>query len=203
VEGSILGTPAYMAPERFSNKLYDGRSDVYSLGVTLYQMLEGRLPFVATGDPMSLAMMHLNDPPPRLTGGPGHTPGLLQALIERTLAKRPEARPTAAEFASLLAQTVAALGEAARSRHMAVGAPEVSGSAEPQALTLDAAQAALAGSAPTLEDSAALAAAETREAAAALTGATETLDAGAPTAHTQKAVPPLPQAAGADKSETG
>jgi eukaryotic-like serine/threonine-protein kinase len=43
--GSLVGTPLYMAPERLTNKPYDGRADVYSLGVMLYEMLCGCLPF--------------------------------------------------------------------------------------------------------------------------------------------------------------
>jgi CheY-like chemotaxis protein len=61
VEGGIVGTPAYMAPERFRGAVLDGKSDVYSLGVMLYQMLSGRLPFdVYDADLLAVAMMHLN-----------------------------------------------------------------------------------------------------------------------------------------------
>src|SRR5262249_36060406 len=45
VTGGLLGTPTYMAPERLENKPYDGKADVYSLGIMLYRMLAGRVPF--------------------------------------------------------------------------------------------------------------------------------------------------------------
>lgn len=113
VEGAILGTPAYMAPERFSNKPFDGKSDVYSLGVTLYQMLEGRLPFVATGDPMAVAMMHQNDPLPPLTAVAAAAREPLHFLIQRAMAKRPENRPSAGELAGELRRVVDVLGDKA------------------------------------------------------------------------------------------
>ena len=76
VEGSLLGTPAYMAPERLAGQPYDGRSDVYSLGVTLYEALTGRLPFVAAGEDLStLVAMQINDPPaPLRAWRPGLSP---------------------------------------------------------------------------------------------------------------------------------
>jgi len=113
VEGAILGTPAYMAPERFSNKPFDGKSDVYSLGVMLFQMLDGRLPFVAKGDPMAVAMMHLNDPIPTLQEVAPAAREPLQLLIQRAMAKRPESRPSAAELSAELRRVVDVLGERA------------------------------------------------------------------------------------------
>ena len=63
--GSVLiGTPAFMSPEQWSGKEVDARSDQYSLGVVLYQLTTGRLPY--EGDtPMSVVIKHLNDPLPR------------------------------------------------------------------------------------------------------------------------------------------
>ncbi len=71
VEGSILGTPTYMAPERFSNQPYDGRADVYSLGVLLYRMLGGRTPFQSK-DLMVVAMQHLREAPLAPAGAEPH-----------------------------------------------------------------------------------------------------------------------------------
>src|SRR5262249_53175876 len=60
----IIGTPIYMAPERLDNRACDGRSDVYSLGVVLYQLLCGRLPFTTTdGNVLSLIVQQLSTSP--------------------------------------------------------------------------------------------------------------------------------------------
>jgi CheY-like chemotaxis protein len=93
LEGFIVGTPVYMAPERFRNQPVDGRTDVYSAGVTLYQMLTGRLPFAADqADPMAVAMRHLEaDPPPMGAGVPPE----VEAVVRSALRKRPEHRPDA------------------------------------------------------------------------------------------------------------
>jgi len=113
IEGMVLGTPAYMAPERFGPAPVDPKADIYSLGVILYQMLEGRRPFVPTGpDLVAFAMMHATAPPPPLVAareeaGPG-----LAALIEDALAKDPARRPTAAEFARRLLESVPSTGGA-------------------------------------------------------------------------------------------
>ena len=109
LEGWIVGTPAYMAPERFQSAACDGKADVYSLGVTVFQMLSGRLPFPsADGDPMALARRHVREAPPALRALNAKVPVALEAVVARTLAKRPEARPDAAELARLLAASTAA-----------------------------------------------------------------------------------------------
>ncbi len=140
VEGAILGTPSYMAPERFSNKPYDGKSDVYSLGVTLYQMLEGRLPFVAKGDPMAVAMMHMKDSIPALQAVAPAAREPLHALIQRAMAKNPKSRPGAAELAAELRQVVDGLGEHATLSPVA-GVPDEA--SHPQIVTIQTAESAL------------------------------------------------------------
>jgi serine/threonine protein kinase len=89
----IAGTLAYMAPEQTGrmNRSIDSRSDLYALGVTLYEMLTGTLPFMAS-DPMELVHCHIARPPTppseRLTG----IPGPVSAIIMKLLAKAPEER---------------------------------------------------------------------------------------------------------------
>jgi serine/threonine protein kinase len=102
------GTSAYMAPEaitgahNFGLSELDARSDIYSLGVTLFQMLAGRLPFVPdpdTNPDLSLRRKHVNEaPPPPSAFYPG-IPAQLDKLVMRALEKRPENRyQSAAEF---------------------------------------------------------------------------------------------------------
>jgi serine/threonine protein kinase len=105
--GSVLGTLAYMAPERFGTKPIDGRSDVYSLGVTLYQMLCGRPPFLGReGDPMGLIMRHVNEPPPPLREMNPELSEAVEAAVMQTLRKKPGQRPSAAELAANLARAI-------------------------------------------------------------------------------------------------
>jgi serine/threonine protein kinase len=102
VEGGIVGTPAYMAPERFRGAILDGKSDVYSVGVLVYQMLSGRLPFAADADLLAVAMMHLNEePPPLATEG---VPAAVEDVVRAALAKDPRHRPCALEFGVALAR---------------------------------------------------------------------------------------------------
>ena len=84
--GMVLGTPSFMSPEQLSGKKVDGRSDLFSLGVMMYQLLTGRLPF--TGDSMATLMYCIaNEPhPPLAQVNPAAPPGVGQ-LIDRALEK--------------------------------------------------------------------------------------------------------------------
>ena len=97
VTGTIAGTPVYMSPEQASGMPVDGRSDIYSLGIVLYEMLTGRPPFGGdTETPASVLVKHITTLPPDL---PCTCPEL-QAVLDRALAKDREARyQTAAELA--------------------------------------------------------------------------------------------------------
>jgi non-specific serine/threonine protein kinase len=101
--GAIIGTPAYMSPEQCEGRDLDARSDIYSLGLVLYEMLTGRPPFLARSVPAAIRM-HTSEPPvPPGARAPGISPAL-DAVVLRALAKRCRDRfPSAEEFASALA----------------------------------------------------------------------------------------------------
>ncbi len=102
--GTILGTPAYMAPEQCrSARAVDDKSDVYALGVILYEMLSSDIPFDAESDAELLSMHMYKEPPPLRDKAP-HVSPELAALVHRMLAKQQAARPSAAEVASELAK---------------------------------------------------------------------------------------------------
>lgn len=96
--GTVVGTPYYMSPEQCLGATLDARSDVYSLGAMLYEMLLGRRPFSA--DTVSGNVnKHLYEEPPLLPDSLG-VPRRVSAVIMRALAKNPDERPqTATEFA--------------------------------------------------------------------------------------------------------
>jgi hypothetical protein len=98
-----------MSPEQIRGERIDHRSDIYSLGVTLFEMIHGRPPFEADST-MSLMMMHINDPVPDLRQLQPDAPENLVRVIERCLAKDPDRRyQSAAEMASGLKKVLAEL----------------------------------------------------------------------------------------------
>lgn len=89
--GVVLGTPSYMSPEQLSGKHVDGRSDLFSLGVMLYEMLSGTRPF--RGDSMATLMFQIaNEPHPDIREYREELPEDVAKLVDRMLAKDPEAR---------------------------------------------------------------------------------------------------------------
>jgi CheY-like chemotaxis protein len=102
MEGWIVGTPVYMAPERFGAEEVTGEADVYSVGVMLFQMLTGRLPFEAEGDPMAVAVKHKHEPAPLLRALRRDLPAALEDAVASALAKLPQQRPSARDLAARL-----------------------------------------------------------------------------------------------------
>jgi DNA-binding SARP family transcriptional activator/tRNA A-37 threonylcarbamoyl transferase component Bud32 len=96
-----LGLPAYASPEQIQGHPVDDRTDVYSLGVTGYQMLAGRLPF-EDSDPAALAIAHVESEPPPLAAVAPDAPAELNTLVSRCLNKKPLHRPSAADIARVL-----------------------------------------------------------------------------------------------------
>ncbi len=96
---AVIGTPAYMSPEQVRAEIaLDGRSDIYSLGIILYEMLTGRQPYQAA-TPMSIAMRHLTDPVPEIRRHRPDLPVTLQSVLDRALAKdRDQRYPRAADL---------------------------------------------------------------------------------------------------------
>jgi hypothetical protein len=122
--GALLGTPAYMAPEQLRGRALDGRSDIFALGVTLYEALTGVPPFQGEDLAAVLYQVAHGTPVPLGQRNPAVPPGL-EPVTTRALAKDPEARPaTARAFGEALARAMCAPagpGRTARSRGVTPG----------------------------------------------------------------------------------
>lgn len=88
---AIIGTPAYMSPEQANGQPLDGRSDIYSLGVVLFELLTGRGPFEAE-TPMALLFKHISEPLPPVRSLREGVPTTIEAVIAKATAKNPSDR---------------------------------------------------------------------------------------------------------------
>ncbi|MFP5378133.1 MAG: protein kinase domain-containing protein [Acidimicrobiia bacterium] len=89
--GAVVGTARYLSPEQVEGRAPDARSDVYALGVVLYEMLCGRPPFQADTE-LATAVLHVREAPPAMGGPGGPVPAELEAVVLQALAKDPAAR---------------------------------------------------------------------------------------------------------------
>ncbi len=113
-DGISVGTPEYMAPEVAMGGQADPRADLYSMGVMIYEMLLGRLPFQGQSAQM-IALAHVDDPVPRPRLLRRDFPRSLETLLLRGLEKRPDARfQTADELRQAYFEALSTLDEAAR-----------------------------------------------------------------------------------------
>ena len=106
--GAVMGTPSYMSPEQFMGQQVDARSDIFSAGAVLYQMLTGEKPFTGSLTTIMHRVLHSQPEPPSLLNV--QIPRAFDQVVSKAMAKRPEDRyQSAAEFAQ-------AIREAAESR---------------------------------------------------------------------------------------
>jgi serine/threonine-protein kinase len=136
--GDLMGTAEYLAPEQLESRESDARSDVYGVGVMLYEMLTGAPPF--TGDsPFTIAYKHVHEPvPPPSVKAPG-LPKALDALVLDALAKDPDERP--ADAGEMLEQ-LRAMSSSLSPAQLATRAPRPAAPAAPGSTTRIAAVAA-------------------------------------------------------------
>ncbi|MBI3169567.1 MAG: serine/threonine protein kinase [Chloroflexi bacterium] len=123
--GVVMGTPAYMSPEQGLGEKLDARTDIYSLGVILYEMSVGRVPYKAE-TPMAVIIKHIHDPLPMPHNLNQHIPEVVERVILKSMAKNPDDRfATAGDFVKSLQ---AAIPEGAASASLAAN---VIGAGEP------------------------------------------------------------------------
>lgn len=148
---SILGTPAYMSPEQVQGeKQLDGRSDIYALGVLVYQMLTGDVPY-QSDTPAKIMMMHVLSPVPDIQEAHPDTPEGVRFAIMKAMAKNPSERfATSSEMATILERTVRGeiIGQAAAPAGAVVAVEKKKAAAVPESSVARTRVAAPGGTRP-------------------------------------------------------
>jgi serine/threonine-protein kinase len=123
--GAIIGTPAYMSPEQCEGKPVDGRSDLYTLGLIIYELCAGALPFPASPSIPAMLIAHVSQAPADLASRAPDVPPALARLVMSLLAKAPAERPADADA------VIAALEEMPGGTRGTAPAPAVEGATAP------------------------------------------------------------------------
>ncbi len=108
-DGNVVGSVHYFSPEQAKGTKITPKSDVYSLGIVLYEMLTGRLPFHGETT-VSVALKHLQEEPLSLRQIDGHIPPIVEAIVLKALTKDPEERPDSFELIEDIVQAERMLG---------------------------------------------------------------------------------------------
>lgn len=104
--GAVLGTPAYMSPEQGAGSEIDHRSDIYSLGIILYEMVTGRVPYTAE-TPVAIVFKHIQDPLPSARKLNPDLPEAVEIVLLKALTKNPDDRyQTAADFVQAIQKAI-------------------------------------------------------------------------------------------------
>jgi serine/threonine-protein kinase len=145
----IIGTPAYMSPEQaVGDKEVDGRADLYSLGVMMYEMLTGHQPY-ESDTPVKMILKHITEPVPTIDTRELHLPDQTNFILARALAKSPGDRyDTASEFVQAMTQSSLRLPVAIAPTDSALSEPETLKPVEPSTLSARSAVMPTAPSAP-------------------------------------------------------
>jgi serine/threonine protein kinase len=127
--GEIVGTIAYLSPERFLGKIADARSDLYSVGVVMYEVFTGTVPFKNESDDLvAVIFAHVNEPPAALRAINPAVPAPIERIVLRLLEKDPERRYASAREVIVDIRTLLGLNEPGEAPSSAVGAaPTVQG----------------------------------------------------------------------------
>ena len=135
--GTVMGSASYFSPEQASGQAVTAESDLYSMGIVLFEMLTGQTPF-AGPNPVAVAMAQLNDPPPSLRGFRPDLSPATDAMVQKALAKRPSDRfHSGAELIAALEATQGG-GRMRRSTTVAAAALPTMSNAPAAALPADA-----------------------------------------------------------------